>query len=373
MKLAPVIRRPPGSNVSPSSNHCQSCDWTFFSEESYQHHQETVHKIDIPKSQRSTSSSNILPDIHDPNFYCKPCQHAYKSLQIYRSHLKRIHNMNLTPLVKKTMYDPTVSADVLKDPKNTSCPICKCTYSNRNKYRRHMATIHKDGKNTPVCRKETINSSNIQPDPNDPNLHCAACQRVYSNRQVFRHHLRLQHPNVKMDQIKGGVQSTISPIMAEMDAGNPNNTWCNICRRNYATRVNYRNHVNRVHKGGKREPAAKGGIQHRSNYSNPLIVETDAGDPTNKKCTICDWEYSHRDNYLAHMNTVHKDGKRAPVVRRSAKARNNSGVIPIWSDPSNYCQSCQRQYSSNKTYKQHIREIHGDVLHISKQLSMPST
>lgn len=228
MKLAPVIRRPPGSNVSPSSNHCQSCDWTFFSEESYQHHQETVHKINIPKSQRSTSSSNILPDTHDPNFYCKPCQHTYKPLQIYRSHLKRIHNMDLTPLVKKTMYDPTISADVLKDPKNTSCPICKCTYSNRNKYRRHMATIHKDGKNTPVCRNETINSSNIQPDPNDPNLHCAACQRVYSNRQVYRHHLRLQHPNVKMYQIKGGVQSTISPIMAEMDAGNPNNTWCNI-------------------------------------------------------------------------------------------------------------------------------------------------
>lgn len=76
---------------------------------------------------------------------------------------------------------------------------------------------------------------------------------------------------------------TINSIMVEMDAGNLNNKRCNICYKDFSRRANYIRHMNQFHKHGKREPKPSG----RKRHINSALVEMDAGDHRNKRCTIC--------------------------------------------------------------------------------------
>lgn len=237
-----------------------------------------------------TPDPNILPDIDDPNFYCKSCQAQYASCKNYRIHLRRVHGLKLVPLRKKSTFDSTISVDDTKNPKDTTCIICKLRYSSRTGYQTHMKNTHKDGRSIPVNRAIIIPNSRIQPDPDDSNFFCRTRQRHYSNEYKYRRHIRLMHPDTKMEEITR--EAIMTPIMAEIDAGNSNN----------------------------------------------------------KTCTIYDYEFSFRDNYRRHTNTVHKYGNREPVaLGRLSTAKIDTGIIPIWNDPNNYCRSCKRAYSGKWT------------------------
>lgn len=148
MDLTP-LRPKPDLNITPSlnnsSNHCDSCNWTLASERTYRQLLEPVHDIIIPRK-KAMPNPNILPNINDLNFYCNSCQLTYSSRSEYRRHLKRIHKTEIAPLVQQPIYDPTISVDDTKNPNNTSCAICKLIYSNKQRYQKHMKTIHKDGK-----------------------------------------------------------------------------------------------------------------------------------------------------------------------------------------------------------------------------------
>lgn len=102
----------------------------------YRDHLEKVHKIILPKLQKSTENPDISPDINDPNFYCKSCQTKYKSRRNYRAHLRHKQKMQLTPLKKQTTFDSTISVGDTKKPDNTSCSLCKYTYTNKNSYQK---------------------------------------------------------------------------------------------------------------------------------------------------------------------------------------------------------------------------------------------
>lgn len=156
----------------------------------------------MPKFQRTTPNPNISPGIGDPNFYCRSCQSNYKTGADYRDHLRHVHKMKLSPLKKRTAIDPNISDADTKNPNNTSCAICKFTYSSTTQYRKHMEKFHKDGKNTPLKRSVRMSNRNIKPDPNDSNLVCNPCQTRYARRDSFRRHIRLLHPNVLPDVVE---------------------------------------------------------------------------------------------------------------------------------------------------------------------------
>lgn len=124
--------------------------------------------------------------------------------------------------------------------------------------------------------------------------------------------------------------------MVEMDAGDYNNMRCSICEREYASRINFKKHMNSVHKGGKRKISALPRTKERINNSNPLMVEMDARNYDNKRCTICEKDYASRKSYRERKMKIHKDGKREPVAFLGKNTeRIDHSVVPIWDDSNN--------------------------------------
>lgn len=194
----------------------------------------------------------FCPDINDLNLFCKSCQLNYKTRADYRVHLRAVHKMKLTPLLKKAVFDPTISVNDTSDPKNAGCVICKRRYCSRPTYLRHMRNIHKNDGNESAHNLNTKTNHNIQPDPNDPNFYCAACKKPYLSQQTYRRHIHTKHQNVKVERVR--FLPAISPLVLEMDAGGRNNTRCKICDRDHNTRSTYLDHMRRTHKNGKRDP-----------------------------------------------------------------------------------------------------------------------
>lgn len=147
----------------------------------------------LPKLPRATPNRNILPDVDDPNFYCKSCQLTYKNRTKFRKHIRKIHKMELAHITRQLIHDPTAAMADLEHPENTSCTICMIKYTDKYLYRRHMKRVHQMDLNNKV-------DPNIQPDPEDPNFYCKPCQRHYSTRKYFRHHIRLFHPSTKLEK-----------------------------------------------------------------------------------------------------------------------------------------------------------------------------
>lgn len=219
-----------------------------------------------------------------------------------------------------------------------------------------MKNVHKNGKiTTPVHRIKSIINPNAQPDLKNTSSYCTSCQKEYSDGYL-RCHIRLYHPEVKLEKKIKKMSSTtppicksrnnnkrcgicdweycergsyiyhmktvhksgnkrMNPIIVEVDAGDWNNKWCTICKRGYPSRYHYESHMDRIHKDDNKEPSAAIRNSHRINNSNPIMVEMDAGNHHNKWCTICDRVYRCRSAYVLHMNTIHKNGRREPTIR----------------------------------------------------------
>lgn len=167
--------------------------------------------------------------------------------------------MKLAPLIKQPIihYSKIPAHPDTKDPNNTACTICKITYNSRNYYLKHMKSFHKRGRDTPVCKNIIVNvNPTIQPDPNYPNLYCRSCQKSYATRSSFHEHIRSFHPDTKVETVKR--MYTINPVMVEMDNGDFSNRRCTICQKDYSCRRSYRKHMNLYHSdGGKGRTTAE--------------------------------------------------------------------------------------------------------------------
>lgn len=152
-------------NITPNpddeNNHCSSCNRFYASKRHYRYHLENVHKMVLPRlrqTSRPTPNPSILPDIRDPNFYCKSCQVKLKTLQTDRTHLRYVHRVALPPLIKRaTISDPTISSDDTQDRnKTTVCAICKFQCNSKYTYRHHMKKFHNGERDRPLGRKDKI-------------------------------------------------------------------------------------------------------------------------------------------------------------------------------------------------------------------------
>lgn len=125
---------------------------------------------------------DALPDKFDPNNYCSPCTKAFKCLQYYRTHLKMIHKMKLTP------HRPKPNFNIIPNPNNSSnyCDSCKWTYSSRNKYLLHLKTVHN-------ISQQPKRNPEITPNIDDPNFYCISCRYSYKSRAIYRQHLQCVH------------------------------------------------------------------------------------------------------------------------------------------------------------------------------------
>lgn len=283
-------------DVNDPNFYCKSCDRHYGSLAKFRKHLKKTHKhqLEVPpleSGRRLRVRPDILPDVDDPNWYCKSCQRHFKTHDIYRKHIKRIHEIPLKRLAPPLLYDPTIEPEI--DNPDNFCRSCKKTMKNSSNYRRHLVVVHK-------MKLERLPKSkhdrSIQPDIDDPNFFCKSCNKSFEDRGRYRIHVQHVH------------KIELQPLLT-----------------------------------------------HPKYVPDMELTAADIkNDSTNTFCVICKLLFSHRDRYRHHM-LKHKERGNKPI---KGKSKINPNIVPDVDDPDFHCKSCDYKFSCKSGYRSHLRKIH---------------
>jgi hypothetical protein len=170
---------------------------SFSSIHVYRKHLKDVHKMILEPLNRK-KILDITPDLDDPDYFCRACEKGFFSYMSYRAHLKTVHKMKLKPLVKQNRATSKRHRKTppLPDDSDVYCQTCDRKYSNKSIFRTHLKLIHKM-KLDPLRRSHT----------------CHGCKRMYLSDFSFGEHLKRCHVlNLpKRGRPKGGRPRNSSP------------------------------------------------------------------------------------------------------------------------------------------------------------------
>ncbi|EPB83832.1 hypothetical protein HMPREF1544_09406 [Mucor circinelloides 1006PhL] len=102
-------------------------------------HRKLIHNVKRTNPSK-IKDINTGPDVHDPNFHCKPCKVDYIGRNQYRQHLRATHYMVLKPMPKYRLLQSTIAPD--PDDPNLYCRACDYTYADKATYKRHCRYTH---------------------------------------------------------------------------------------------------------------------------------------------------------------------------------------------------------------------------------------
>ncbi|KAG1100687.1 hypothetical protein G6F42_017624 [Rhizopus arrhizus] len=214
--------------------------------------------------------------------------------------------------------------------------------------------------------------STIVPDPDDPSLHCRACDSTYSHRSFYRQHCRYKHG---MASVKISIARSKPDGIAD--------TYCKICDVRLGSKQSYKIHLLTIHKvdwrlnqqksknmpdvndpnfyccACEKKLSCKGSFRlhliavHAMYLSAPkkIDLELDTDDPNNN-CRVCEKNYSSKDTYRNHLRLVHHMA--LPPLRRNV----NLGRQPDPNDSHHYCSVCKRSYGTRAKYRTHCKAAH---------------
>lgn len=161
----------------------------------YLEHLRKIHQveIDLIVRERRCNYSIPIPDITNPDYYCRACKNSYGVYSNYRRHLQDTHHFILPSSTRTTINSKRKSTSIrsgsLDKDRPHFCYECQKGYSDRYKYRRHLETTHK----VVIPAIKSSKDPNIVPDANDPNFHCRSCDQNYYFASRHRSHLRSTH------------------------------------------------------------------------------------------------------------------------------------------------------------------------------------
>ncbi|KAG2207179.1 hypothetical protein INT47_012232 [Mucor saturninus] len=203
-----------------------------------------------------------------------------------------------------------------------------------------MATVEQETCFVQIKQEDTIMSSREEsiasspydvseflPDPEDPNFYCRICDKQHSVKRTFREHCIKHHkmnlpPNPKVLQLS--LLAKFPNILPDPDDPDYN---CCVCQRNYSDKYNYRRHLRTCHKMDLK-PLKPFNVKH------PHITP-DENDP-NSYC--------------------------AASLKGGQRTNKRDGILPDEDDPNGYCRQCNKTLESLRSYRNHLRKIHGMVL-----------
>ncbi|KAG1098802.1 hypothetical protein G6F42_017932 [Rhizopus arrhizus] len=168
--------------------------------------------------------------------------------------------------------------------------------------------------------------STIVPDPDDPSLHCRACDSTYAHRSSYRQHCRYKHG---MISVKFGAVRSKSDGIAD--------TYCKICDMRLGSKQSYRYHLFSIHK-----------IDWRPMHSKPKNMMPDVDDP-NFYCCACVTTLGSKTSFKTHLKLKHSIYLSAPK---------ETCIEPDTDDPNNNCRACEKNYASKAIYWMHLRLVH---------------
>ncbi|KAL9545598.1 hypothetical protein MBANPS3_007066 [Mucor bainieri] len=270
MVLKPLPRTKIQNDKIPDPNnpdcHCASCDHKYSSKWGLLRHCQTIHGMENARLKKVrqilSQPKETLPDLHDPDFFCKTCGITSRSKKQFRSHCYHVHKMrplSLRPPRLKTGQHISTSLKYY-------CYVCSRPFCEKRQLHKHLFVMH--------CFDDiSLNQpSDKKPDIDDPKLYCCVCNRSYTNRVNFKTHVRAVHSVGVEDEKKKKLQP---------DVDDPDD-YCRVCDRKYASKRKYRNHLRFVHFMVLKAPTAY----------NPKKFP-DPNDP-NLYCYICKRHYKNK-------------------------------------------------------------------------------
>jgi len=248
---------------------------------------------------------------------------------------------------------------------------CERTFADRSTQSRHMAMVHKRGKEEGEDKKKFT---------------CEICKHSYCDRSTFKRHLRERHPPSTASTATAPPASSSSPSSKKAKKANvtsnpPKEFACRLCPKSFNRRVTALQHARRVH-GRINDGEDRSSILRRRKdasspaddvKSTPLAEEENGGGKEGVswsggvKCPDCDMIFLKRSAMVVHRRT--HTGDKPYVCETCGKkfARGNNlklhrrvhtGERPYkcTADP----ESCQRAFADISAYRRHLRTHTGE-------------
>ncbi|EPB83839.1 hypothetical protein HMPREF1544_09413 [Mucor circinelloides 1006PhL] len=307
-----------GPDVHDPNFHCKPCKVDYNDRRGYRQHLKYTHYMVLkPMPKYRSLQSTIAPDPDDPNLYCRACDYTYASKKIYSEHCRCTHGIRSVKIrTRRAKPDGII---------DTYCKPCDMRLSSKQSYKNHLFCIHKVD-----WRLNQQKSKDITPDINDPNFYCCACEKKLSNKSSFTIHLMTVHAIY----LSAPKKTSLEP-----DINDPNNNCC-ACQKSYSCRNDYRRHLRYVHLLAL--PPLRGNVNLKSfpNPNNPHLY-----------CSVCKRSFMTRKLYRSHCKKVHY------MVLDHFSITNPNAMIDI-NHPDLYCAQCDHSYSEQSYFRRHLRTVH---------------
>ncbi|KAG2206361.1 hypothetical protein INT46_002669 [Mucor plumbeus] len=368
IKLEPDVQDP---------NHsCRTCERKFKSRISYRTHLRKVHSIlmkpiDVLPKHNTTST--------DPDLYCNLCHTSYYNQSYIQHHFRSVHS-DILPKLNNTdshcipLHDVKPTMSNLLD--KVCCEICKVAYKNEEIHGTHCNRHSDLTKPNPITINLSDNSKEseeIEPDINDPNNYCRACDKTFTKRWGFKCHLQSAH-SIK---IPSKSRTNVDSGFTVPNIDDPNH-YCRVCIYKFQCRTYYRHHLRLKHKLTIRlmraypDPDAAGFqlncrvckspfnsidvyrkhcVQYHGMSLEASASIIDAHDP-NFNCAMCDIRYETKSDFAEHLRKVHKERR-----RDRQKFPNPDATIDMF-DPNFYCAVCDKHLFQRITFVVHLENVH---------------
>ncbi|KAI8380749.1 hypothetical protein BD560DRAFT_387010 [Blakeslea trispora] len=352
------------------------------------------------------------------NHYCRFCIKSHKTDAEHGMHLQYFHQIP----IKKNQKDGNYSIPtkpVLNEPSHY-CHVCDLLLRDKRDYWDHLNRAHYDLmveevndvlENLPQNAIENLNTVRLQPAsrPSEDNHH--SCQENY---QALADQLtRIE----SLIQSNGSVpaEPEISEDIFVRYSNSARTCWT--CDRNYASKKALREHLRKKH-----------GLSAAKIYNNPYVVIQES-DLDNYHCVVCDTTAYSREDYIQHLTTVHPisadnvyscrscglhfglrsllkqhqeevhtvepittqddeelscdhcqlrfDVKRDLLTHfrtiHSLYIVDDCQKLPDLTTKGNYCNICDQDYASVKSFNTHLRRVHNVYLSFSNKLTQDDT
>lgn len=166
--------------ASESNHYCSPCNRHFA--HNYLHNRHLASAFHKRMALQKSKTPNAPSDNSEQNAFCNICNKLYASTTVYRSHMQRVHKMDLTTLRRrKVKPDMTTTAGIPSNNSNNNsnyhCMLCSLTFTSRDSYYDHLEKLHRMA--TTKNQAPILNPS-ILPDINDPNHYCKSCQVTFN-------------------------------------------------------------------------------------------------------------------------------------------------------------------------------------------------
>lgn len=173
-------------DINDPNNYCRVCDKTYSNKYGYRVHMEHLHNMTLPQLV-STSVKNmpspVLPDPHDPDYYCRVCQITNYNLTAHRHHCRIVHEM----VFERKFKNPDAVIDI--DCPDFYCPKCEKHFEGKYYYRSHLKSVHE------IVYKQAkmIVNKEVEIDIDSPDFFCGKCDKKFDEKYYFRRHLKYVH------------------------------------------------------------------------------------------------------------------------------------------------------------------------------------